>query len=193
MIHALTGTLTGKKANAAIVDCHGVAFFVFVNGRTRAALPPEGSTVTLFTHLYFREDRTELYGFPDEKSLALFELLNSVTGVGPRTALAVLEGETPENLMAAIFEKRTDLLVKTPGIGTRTAERIVLELASKMAVPEATSRTAAMDRDHEVEEALANLGYRRDEVKRALSALGPSKDATPEERVRAALRALARR
>ena len=148
----------------------------------------------LFIHFYLREDRAELFGFLNEQSLRLFELLNSVSGVGPRTALAVLDAETPENLMAAIFERRTDLLTKTPGIGKKTAERIVLELAAKVAVPASRERTAAMDRDYEVEEVLVNLGYARDKVKNVLSSLPVSaREATAEARIRDTLKALARR
>lgn len=193
MIHTLKGTLTAVHEQRIVVDCHGVGFLVFTNRRTVTALPSQGSVITLHTHFYLREDRAELYGFLEAQSLALFELLNSVSGVGPRSALAVLDAETPENLMAAIFERRTDLLTKTPGIGKKTAERIVLELATKIAAPASRERTAAMDRDHEAVEVLINLGYSRDEIKRALSSLPAEKDATTENRIRDALKALARR
>lgn len=193
MIRALKGTLAAVHEQRVVVDCHGVGFLVLTNRRTVTALPPQGSAITLYTHFYLREDRAELYGFLEAQSLALFELLNSVSGVGPRSALAVLDAEAPENLMAAIFERRTDLLTKTPGIGKKTAERIVLELSTKIAAPASQERTAAMDRDHEAVEVLVNLGYARDEVKRALSSLPAEKDATTENRIRGALKALAHR
>jgi Holliday junction DNA helicase RuvA len=193
MIHTLRGTLTALTKHAAVIDCHGVGFLVLMSSRALAALPKIGTEVALSTHFYLREDRAELYGFLDAQSLALFELLNSVAGVGPKTALAVLDAETPENLMAAIFERRTDLLTKTPGIGKKTAERVVLELATKIAAPASRERTAAMDRDHEVEEVLVNLGYGRDAIKRALSSLPAAKEATAEVRIREALKALAHR
>lgn len=194
MIRTLHGTLTEKREHAVTIDCHGVGFSVFVNHRTAALLPGKGSAVTLFIHFYLREDRAELYGFSNEQGLRLFELLNSVSGVGPRTALAVLEGETSENLMAAIFERRADLLTKTPGIGAKTAARIILELREKIAAPEASSRTAAMDRDREVEEVLVNLGYARERVRSTVLSLPPAAEKTAtEERLRETLKVLARR
>ncbi len=193
MIHALKGTLVSAHEGRIVVDCHGVGFLLYVNDRTRRALPAPGAEVSLFTHFYLREERAELYGFMDAQSLTLFELLDSVAGVGPKSALAVLDAETPENLMAAIFEKRTDLLTKTPGIGKKTAERIVLELSSKIVAPAAHERTAAMDRDREVEEVLVNLGYGRERVRSVLGALPAAKEANSETRIREALKALAKR
>ncbi|MFH0806620.1 MAG: Holliday junction branch migration protein RuvA [Candidatus Brennerbacteria bacterium] len=194
MIHTLRGILTARHEHAAVVDCHGIGLLVQMNPRALAALPKTGEEVMLYTHFYLREERVELFGFLEAQSLALFELLNSVAGVGPKTALGVLDAETPENLMAAIFERRTDLLTKTPGIGKKTAERIVLELSTKIAAPASKERTAAMDRDHEVEEVLVNLGYARDSVKNVLSSLPASPQGiTAETRIRDALKALARR
>lgn len=190
MIRTLRGILVEKQEQKIVVECSGVGFLVLMNRRAVAALPSEGTEVMLYTHFYLREDRVELYGFLNEQSLTLFELLKSVAGVGPKTALAILEGGSVEDLMAAIFERRADLLTKAPGVGAKTAERIVLELATKIAMPESSRRTAAMDRDRDVEEVLVNLGYRRDQVKRALSSLDAVKGTSSEERLRAALKAL---
>lgn len=193
MIHTLRGKLVSVRESQVVVDCHGVGFLVFVNARTAKALPKTGEEVTLYTHFYLREERAELYGFLDARSLTLFELLDSVAGVGPKSALTVLDAETPENLTAAIFERRTDLLTKTPGIGKKTAERIVLELSTKITAPAARERTAAMDRDREVEEVLVNLGYARERVRSVLSSLSKETGGTAEARIREALKALARR
>ena len=194
MIHTLRGNLTAVYDESIVVDCHGVGFLVFVNPRTRRALSKIGDEVSLYTHFYSHEDRVELYGFLDARSLALFELLDSVAGVGPKTALAVLDAETPENLTAAIFERRTDLLTKTPGIGKKTADRIVLELATKIVAPAAKERTAAMDRDREVEEVLVNLGYPRSEIRNVLGGLPPANDSTTtESRLKEALKSISRR
>lgn len=193
MIYTLRGKLASVHEQRIVVDCHGVGFLVSVNARTKKALPKEGEEVMLYTHFYLREERAELYGFLDARSLALFELLDSVAGVGPKSALTVLDAETPENLTAAIFERRTDLLTKTPGIGKKTAERIVLELSTKITAPAAGERTAAMDRDREVEEVLANLGYARERVRNVLSSLPRVADATAESRIREALKALSKR
>lgn len=193
VIKTLKGTLAEKLPHGAVVDFHGMGVFVFMNSRAVAKLPAPGGEVLLRTHLYLREDRADLYGFLDTQSLALFELLNSVAGVGPRTALAVLDAETPENLAAAIVERRADLLTQTPGIGKKIAERIILELAAKVAAPASRDRAAAMDRDREAEEVLVNLGYGRDRIRQVLAALSSAKDATTETRIREALRALGRR
>lgn len=110
----------------------------------------------------------ELYGFLTEQEQKFFELLNSVSGIGPKTALGVLESDSVENIMAAILEKRPELLTKTSGIGKKTAERIILELESKVHLPASHALTEAMSLNMEVEEALVGLGYLRGDVKRAI-------------------------
>ncbi len=158
-----------KTAEYAVVSCAGIGFKVFVPASVLKRLPASGEDVTLFTHLHARDDGMDLYGFMTEPALALFELLISVAGVGPRTALAVLSVDTVERVTAAILEKRTDLLLRAPGIGKKTAERIILELQSKLELSHAKSITEHMTEEAEAEEALLTLGYSRSEARGAVA------------------------
>ncbi len=192
MLYTLTGTLRGTSEGAFVVEIGGLGIRILTNGRTLERLPGAGATVTLYTRLYIREDQWELYGFLEEQTLKLFELLIGVSSVGPKTALGVLESDSVENLIAAILERRPELLTRAPGIGRKTAERVILELQNKVRLAGATARTEAMDLNAEVEDALVGLGYRRADVRRVLEKLD-SKEKTLEERLRAALRALGNR
>lgn len=193
MIHSLTGILMRKADSFAVVRCGGVGYLVRLGARTLSALPPLGSEVTLYTHLAVKEDAHELYGFLDEHALALFELLITVSGVGPKTALGVLDLDTVPNVMAAILTRRADLLTRASGIGTKTAERIILELQSRMALAGAEERAKTMDASREAEEALVTLGYPRIEARRALEIIETPADATVEVLLRAALKSLGKR
>lgn len=193
MIHSLTGTLVQQTEATAVVRCGGVGYLVRLGARTLGALPPAGEEVTLYTHLAVKEDAHELYGFLDEHALALFELLITVSGVGPRTALGLIDLDTVPNVMAAILTRRADLLTRASGIGKKTAERIILELQSRMALAGAEDRAKTMDASREAEEALVTLGYPRVEARRALEAAEVSADATAEALLRAALKSLGRR
>ncbi|MDO8470129.1 MAG: Holliday junction branch migration protein RuvA [bacterium] len=201
MIHQLTGTLAGRGETFAVVSCGGVGYKVFAGGKTLAGLPMTGAEVTLYTHLAVKEDALDLYGFPDEQSLKLFDLLISVSGVGPKTALGILDLDTVPNIQAAILERRTDLLARASGIGKRTAERIVLELQSRVALVGAMERTKSMDVNLEVEEALVMLGYQRAEARHAIEQLGSADPdgavgaggTTTEARLKEALKMLGRK
>lgn len=193
VIHQLTGTLRGRGESFVVISCGGVGYKVYAGGKTLAGLPAAGAEVTLYTHLSVKEDALDLYGFPDEISLKLFELLISISGVGPKTALGVLDLDTVPNIQAAILERRTDLLARASGIGKKTAERIVLELQSRVALVGAMERTKSMDVNLEVEEALVTLGYPRAEARRAIELLGPAQAATTEARLKEALKALGRK
>jgi len=190
MIHTLCGNVSGRGERHFTLLCGPVGVTVFTNTRTVGALPKEGA-VRVFTFLYVRDEQLELYGFLDEESLKLFSLLNSVSGVGPKTALGILDMDTVPNIIAAIIEKRAELLTRTSGIGKKTAERIILELQSKVQVAHAQALTKVMDLDREVEEALVGLGYPRGEVKTALSRIGGEAQ-TLEERLRLGLKSLGR-
>lgn len=193
VIHSLTGTIIKRADTAAVVRCGGVGYLVHLGARTLGDLPPAGEEVTLYTHLAVKEDAHELYGFLDEHALALFELLITVSGVGPKTALGVLDLDTVPNVMAAILTRRADLLMRASGIGKKTAERIILELQSRMALAGAEERAKTMDASREAEEALVTLGYPRAEARRALEAIEAPADATAEALLRAALKSLGKR
>lgn len=192
MIYTLAGKLAEHGENYVIVEVGGFGLKVLADSRTLANLPPLGSEIKLFSFLYVREERVELYGFLREGELKLFEMLNTVAGIGPKTALGIISTDSVENIMAAIIEKRTELLTRTSGIGQKTAERIILELHNKIKLPKAKSLAEAMDINLEVEEALVGLGYNRGEVRKVLAG-GEGGGQTLEERLKQALKCLAKK
>lgn len=189
MIYSLEGQIKEKGDNFFVISVGGVGFKVFSSKQTILKLSEDDAKKKIFCFLYVREDQLELYGFPEEPSLKLFEMLNTVAGVGPKTALGILDIDSVPNIMAAILEKKSELLTKTSGIGKKTAERIILELQNRIKMPGAKALTETMDIDLEVEEALIGLGYSRQSVRRVLSELEP-KMKTLEERLRGALKSL---
>lgn len=193
MIHFLTGKITAKGENFAIVENNGLGFKVFLTSEILNKLPETGSAVKFFCYLYIREETgPELYGFLKEEELNFFGLLNSIAGIGPKTALNILAVDRLENLMAAIIENRPDLLTRASGIGRKTAERVILELKSKIKLKTAKTLTQKLDLDTEVEEVLVGLGYPRRQVREILNNL-PSNIKKIEERIREALRLLSKR
>ncbi len=189
MLYTLTGKLAKKAENFVVLENAGFGFKVLVSREVLNRLPNLGEEVNFFCFLYNREDGFELYGFLEEEALGLFELLKTVAGIGPKTALGILDIDKVENLMAAILEKRAELLTRTSGIGKKTAERIILELNGKIKSPKAKTLTEAMDLNLEVEEALVGLGYGRYQVRKALEEVSPEIK-TLEERLRTALKIL---
>lgn len=192
MIYTLNGRLTESGENYLIVECGGIGFKIFTINRDAKNAGARGAEVKIFCYLYLREDKIELYGFLEEGALKLFEMLNTVAGVGPKTALGILDVDSLPKVMAAIIEKRAELLTKTSGIGRKTAERIILELQSRIKLPGAKALTEKMDIDTEVAEALVGLGYTRSEVKSAVESLG-NEEKNLEGRLRSALKMLGRR
>lgn len=168
MIHSVSGKLIEKRDNFAVVEVLGVGIKVITHKRALSSLPPVGNQVKLFTHLYVREDILDLYGFPYEDELNFFELLISVSGVGPKSALSILEISELKELAAAIQENRPDLLTRASGIGRKTAERIIIDLKNKVKAEMSSEAVRRMESDADIVETLANLGYRRDEAKVAL-------------------------
>lgn len=169
MLYTLEGKLSIKDERFAVVEAGGVGFRVRLHERAIRSLPRVGSTVRFFTYLHVREDALELYGFASADELRLFELLNSVAGVGPKSALAVLDVAELRGLEAAIKEGRPDLLTRASGIGKKTAERIILELKNKVVVRGAGAAVRKMETDADIEETLTGLGYGREEVREALA------------------------
>lgn len=186
MLYSASGKLVLKADRFAVVEAGGLGLKIAMSGRTIGALPAAGAEVRIFTHLYLREDGLELYGFSSERDLAFFELLISVSGVGPKSALAILDVAKLDELSAAIKEGRPDLLTRASGIGRKTAERIIVELKSKVQSAKSGLVVEKMEGDADILEALANLGYRRDDARTALARVDPKASGT-EARLKAAL------
>ena len=172
MIAHLRGRLLIKHPNQAVVETRdGVGYDVTITVPTFSDLPQVGSEVALHIHTHVREDAIALFGFmhPDEKRL--FERLLAVSGIGPKLAITILSGMPAEAMVAAIRGNDVPRLIRIPGIGKKTAERMVLELRDKL---DSFATTAASTKANPVEEdvvsALVNLGYQRAAAERALSA-----------------------
>jgi len=192
MLYSISGKLASKNEGFAVVDAAGLGLKVFTNSHTLEKLPKSGSEVKFFSHLHVREDALELYGFLTGEELRLFELLISVSGVGPKSAIAILNVADLKDLSAAIKENRPDLLTRASGIGRKTAERIVLELRGKVEAPLAGMTVQKMESDADLVETLVGLGYRREEAKSALARVD-EKTTDLEERLKAALKILGRK
>jgi Holliday junction DNA helicase RuvA len=172
MIAHLRGRLLSKTPNQAIVDCNGVGYDVTISVATFSELPAEGGEAKLFVHTHVREDQIALFGFADTREKRLFERLLTISGIGPKLAITVLSGISSDRLVAAIRGGDHATLTKVPGIGKKTAERVVLELKDKlddMAVPAAASsgpyHGPAGD---DALSALVNLGYPRPVAQKAI-------------------------
>ncbi|MDE2001219.1 MAG: Holliday junction branch migration protein RuvA [Patescibacteria group bacterium] len=189
MIYALTGTLQEKGGNRFVIEVGGVSFDLRSSANSVKSLPQVGEKVKVLTYLHVREDALELYGFLDAAERDLFQMLIGVSGIGPKSALGILGIEQVENLKAAISEGRTELLTKASGIGTKTAERIILELRTKLVQPGSEKIVGIMESDHDIVEALVNLGYGKSQARNALTRIDP-KVTKMEDRIREALQLL---
>ena len=191
MISRLTGVLAEKSPPYVLVDVNGVGYEVQVPMSTFYNLPALGTPLTVHTHFVVREDAQLLYGFGTEAERAAFRELIKISGVGPRIALALLSGLNTDELAQAVAAQDASRLVKVPGIGKKTAERLLLELKGKMAPVLATPNWSAVsDAQTDILQALIALGYSDKEAQLALKALPP--DATVSEGIKQALKALAR-
>ena len=160
MIAFLRGRLLEKRPNQVIVDVNGVGYNVQIPVSTFYQLPNRGSEAQLFIYTHVREDTLALYGFLTEKEKTLFEKLISVSGIGPRLAVTLLSGLDADELTSAIRRGDVQKLVRVPGVGRKTGERLVLELREKMGPAEAEA-PAPTDLEEEVISALLNLGCGR--------------------------------
>lgn len=191
MIYSLKGAVTHVAESFLVVEVAGVGFKVAVPARTLGKAVV-GSEVALFSHLHVREDALDLYGFLSEQELKFFELLIGVSGVGPRSALAILDVADLRDIAAAIKEGRPELLSRASGIGRKTAERVIVELKSKVEVAESDAVVRRMESDSDLVETLTNLGYRREEARAAIEKI--SKDTHGlEPRLKEALKLLGSR
>ncbi len=210
MIRRLNGTLALAEGNVLIVDVNGVGYQVTVPFNVLNDLGGDNSPITLFTHLVVREDELSLYGFSEHDQLKAFELLISVTGVGPKVALAILSAMDVGSLAHAISVGDTRSLAKAPGLGPKTAQRLALELAGKMDTLALAAREAqaaettgkpkrqlvqtATQFESDIVDALVGLGYNRKDADRAaatvLADYPPNERPTSAKALREALNVL---
>lgn len=195
MIAQLAGTLAYKSPEHLVIDVQGVGYQVLVSLNSFYRLPEPGDPVRLIIHTHVREDALQLYGFIDREEKELFLLLTSVTGIGPRLALNILSGTPTNELLDALEAGDLVRLVAIPGVGKKTAERLVLELRDKIKLVR-SARTAAGGQavtglEGEAISALVNLGYRRNEAERAVKAACAGGASDLEAVIRTALKRVA--
>lgn len=202
MIYSLTGRLIHKQNSVAVIECAGVGYSCQTTNQTLSRL--SGDTVTLFTYMHITENSLDLFGFASHDELEMFKLLISVSGVGPKVGLAILNEYPPDRLILFIASGDAKMITKAQGVGPKLAQRIVLELkdkASKMlptgviAAPDdifssSSERTIGSDSFSEAIGALVSLGYSRSEAVQALS--GVDAKLSSDDMIREALRKLAR-
>jgi Holliday junction DNA helicase RuvA len=189
MIGRITGTLAEKSPPQLLVDVNGVGYEVDVPMSSFYNLPGLGERVTLLTHFIVREDAQILFGFLTHDERQTFRQLIKITGVGPRMALSLLSGLSVGELAQAVARQETARLVKVPGIGKKTAERLLLELKGKLADALVAPATVASDAQADILQALIALGYSDREAAAALKSLPP--DASVSEGIKLALKSLA--
>ena len=185
MIGYLEGTVQALRPSYVLLSAGGVGYKV---ATTRASLAElrQGQSAALWTHLAVREDSLDLYGFSDEEELRFFEMLLTVSGIGPKSALGILDIASVETIRSAIAAGRAEYLTKVSGIGKKTAEKIVLELRDKVGLA-SSSEEHALSGDEEALEAMRSLGYTAQEAREALRKV-PKTVAGSSERLRAALK-----
>ncbi len=192
MIAELRGRLAHKHADRAVVDVGGVGYEVLISLNTFYRLPEVGSEVRVIVHTHVREDALLLFGFLDAEEKALFLLLTGVSGIGPRLAMNILSGTPFTELRSALEDDDVARLVAIPGVGKKTAERMLVELRDKLPRTRADAgRTvAAGGVEAEAVSALVNLGYRRNEAEKAATAVASAGASNLEDVIRGALKKL---
>jgi holliday junction DNA helicase RuvA len=185
MIGSIKGNIQHKGSNYILVEAQGVGYKVFVTPIHLASMKI-GTDISLFTHTYVREDQITLYGFQTIEELEFFELLLTVSGVGPKSALGIMSLSSLEMIKSAIASGDAGVFKKVSGIGTKTAERVIVELREKL---KAEGVSAPVAKEHsDALEALVALGYREQESREALKSI-PS-DKSLQEKIKIALKAL---
>lgn len=192
MLYSISGKIIVKKSDFVVLETAGIGFKISVSQRTSRSLPKVGKRAKLFCVISVSRDNIDLYGFSDEKELEVFEMLNGVNGIGPKSALGILSSFPIERFLAVISKGRSDLLAKAWGVGRKKAERIILELKDKIKRGHDDFSISLMEADADLESALKNIGYRREEIKEAIKNL-PPKNKKIEERLKLALKFLKKR
>jgi Holliday junction DNA helicase RuvA len=191
MIGRIQGTLIANTPPRLIVDCHGVGYEIDVPMSTLYQMPAIGQQVTLLTHFVVREDAQQLFGFATDSEREAFRSLIKISGIGARTALSLLSGMSVEDLAQAVTLQESGRLTKVPGIGKKTAERLLLELKGKIGADiGSTSQSHQADSQIEILQALTALGYSDKEAQLAIKQVTPGSSVS--DGIRLALKALSK-
>lgn len=174
MFFYIEGILKSKEEEWIVLENNGFGFRIVLNKPSLENLPKEGEKVKVFTYFYQKENQPlQIFGFLTELEVRLFEFLNSVSGIGPRTALSILNQASPEEIVWAIKEGRSDFLEKVSGIGKKTAQRIILELKEKIKLPIEEKSGGKIDEEMEILEILSSLGFSKTRAKEAIKEINP--------------------
>lgn len=196
MISYIKGRLMEADESIIVVETSGIGYNILVPSSLISELPSAGSEVKIYTYLYIREDAVNLYGFISRDDLKVFKLLIGVSGIGPKGALAVLSVMTPDDLRFAVLSEDAKAISKVPGIGNKTAQRLIIELKDKLSLEEAfeIKRTKSEDKENayaevrsEAVQALAALGYSQSDALRAVNMLDIADTAAVEQVIKQAL------
>jgi holliday junction DNA helicase RuvA len=191
VIGFLHGVVAARTGDGCFVDVGGVGYRVLCSATTLAALPSDGRRFRLWTHTYVREDQLTLFGFATEAEQRMFEALLTVGGVGPKVALGICSAFTPDSFRRALATDDATSIESVPGIGKKTAQRIVIDLKERLSVPDLHIVEEARDTLSEARSALENLGYSPGEVRVALTQVDVTRDDGVKDVVKSALRILA--
>jgi Holliday junction DNA helicase RuvA len=193
MIGRLQGTVIDKQAPDLLLDVQGVGYELLVSLSTFFAIPAVGESVTLHTHFVVREDAQQLYGFTERSERTLFRHLIKVNGVGPKMALGVLSGMSANEFAACVHNNDVDTLVRLPGVGKKTAERLVIEMRDRVdsieaSVSSTNVHAAQPDLTQEAESALIALGYKPQDAAKMISRVAGDETLGVEQLIRSALK-----
>ena len=191
MIAYLDGVLAVRAQDHAVIDVGGVGYRLACSTTTLSSLPHEGSRCRLFTHTHVREDVLALFGFSSAAEQAMFEALISVAGVGPKVALAVCSAFNPDAFRRAIATDDAAGISSVPGIGRKTAQRMILELKEKLSLPDLAVVGNGSDALVQARSALENLGYSPGEVRVALAEVSSDSETDVQDVIKSALKVLA--
>lgn len=201
MYSYIKGILTDMETDAIVVEAGGIGYHIHTTGQTFDCLPAVGEEIKLYTYLNVREDAMVLYGFLTKDDLRIFKLLLGVSGIGPKGALAILSVMTTDDLRFAVLGEDAKTIAKAPGIGAKTAKRLILELKDKFSLEDAfeqklahvekTAAEGAKNAKNEAVQALVALGYSSSEALRAIGDMEITADTDVEDILKAALKNMA--
>jgi Holliday junction DNA helicase RuvA len=190
VIGYLEGTLAVRTEDGCFLDVNGVGYRLACSATTTTALPQTGERCRLFTYVHVREDLLALYGFGSEHEQRMFEALIGINGVGPKVALQVCSAFTPEAFRRVLVTDDVDVISSVPGIGKKTAQRIVLDLKEKLELPDLEVVGSNRDAISQARSALHNLGYSPAEVRVALSEVNGGGSESVEDMIKTALKVI---
>src|SRR3989344_1805000 len=192
MISYLEGKIIEKNEKFFVIDTGGIGYRVFSHEGILEKIPAIGQNVGVWTHLYVREDALDLYGFIDKDELDFFEVLISISGIGPKSALGILEVAPVISLKQAIVSEDETFFTKVSGVGKKTAQRLILELKNKLSKKVAPVKGSDSEQMGEALEALVSLGYNQRDARRSLQEI-PKDIKSVEGKVKAALKLLSKK